>query len=183
MEIRDISDQALKDLFPPCRGCVYWEAPEEFGKDAQGRSKMGENEAFKAKRDWFRRVHRVWGCGGKILYLDHKPVAYAQYAPPHLLSGVKEYSEQLISPSPDAILISCLYLREGHRFRGLGRRLLQAVVADLKERGCRAVETYARDDPEENPSGPTGFHLKEGFRILRTERSEEMFFSLMRVEL
>lgn len=183
VNIRDIDDQSIKDLFSPCSGCIYWEAPEKFGKDDRGEPKVTEHEAIKIKRDWFKRTQEIFASCGKILYVDGKAVGYSQYAPPGLVEHVAEYSQELFPPSPDAILISCLYIREGHQGRGLGDRLLQAVIKNLRERDYQAVETYSRDDSANNCSGPTKFYLKNGFKLLKTKRWENATFSLMRLGL
>jgi len=61
--------------------------------------------------------------------------------------------------------------------------LLQAVLADLKNRNFKAAETYARDDSPNNCSGPTNFYLKNGFTALKSKKWEKVPFSLMRKEL
>jgi len=157
IEIKDISDLTFTDLFSPCNGCIYWEAPEHFGQDEHGRLKLAEEKAIEIKQDWFKKALRMFGCCGMILYVEGEAVGYAQYAPPQLLPNVAEYSQLMSSPSPDAVLISCLYIKKEYQKQGLGKRLLQAVLENLSERGFHAVETYARDDAIDNCSGPTEF--------------------------
>ncbi|MEM2057748.1 MAG: GNAT family N-acetyltransferase, partial [Thermoproteota archaeon] len=79
-----------------------------------------------------------------------------------------------------AVLISCLFIAEKeYRGRGLGKLLLESIIEDLRKRGFKAVETFARRNNSNNPSGPVEFYLKNGFRVLR----EDPEFPLMRLEL
>jgi len=43
--------------------------------------------------------------------------------------------------------------------------LLKNIIDDLKGRGFRALETFARRGNSENPSGPLEFYIKNGFII------------------
>jgi len=183
IEIRDIDEHTIKDLPSPCNSCLYWEAPEKFGKDERGQPQVPEAEAIEIKRDWFKRTSGIFGTCGKILYLDGKAAGYVQYAPPHLLEYVTEYSRELFPPSPDGILLSCLYVRAEYQGKGLGTRLLQAVPEDLRERGYRALETYSRDGSVSNSSGPTALYLENGFKSVKTQKWGDATLTLMRLEL
>lgn len=77
-------------------------------------------------------------------------------------------------------MISCLFIAEKeYRRRGLGKKLLQSVIEDLRRRGVKAVETFARRNNPNNPSGLMEFYLKNGFMVLRDDPE----FPLMRIEL
>lgn len=173
IDIQNINDN-IKDLFSPCNTCVYWEAP---GKH----ERVTENEAFAIKKKWFEKT-RAYGNCGKLLYMAGSLKAYCQYGPPHLLENVSAYTD-ICPVSPDAVLISCLYVLEGYRKKNLGTTLLQAVVTDVRERGYYAVETYARDDSPNNCSGPTAFYLKNKFRVLKSKKWGDAVFSLVRRNL
>ena len=183
VEIRDIDERTVKDLFPSCNNCLYWEVPEKFGKNERGEPKVPEDEAIEIKRGWFERASEMHGSCGKILYADGEPVGYVQYAPSHLLENVVEFSRELFPASPDGILISCLHIRVGHQGKGLGTRLLQSVLDDLRGRGCQAVETYSRDDSDKGNSGPTVLYLENGFKALETKKWGDATFSLVRLDL
>lgn len=183
IEIRDINEETVKDLFPPCRGCLYWEAPEKLGEEGKAKPGVSEDEAIRIKEGWFRRASRRLSSCGKVLYVDGSPAGYAQYAPPHLFEKVGEYSRELFPPSPDAILLSCLYIQREQQGKGLGTRLLQAVIASLRESGNKALETYSRDDSSNSTAGPTSLYLENGFRPLKTKKWGEATFSLVRLEL
>jgi GNAT superfamily N-acetyltransferase len=62
------------------------------------------------------------------------------------------------------VFLSCLYIADKTlRGRGLGEALLQNIIDDLKRRGFKAVETFARRGDSNNPSGPLEFYIKNGF--------------------
>jgi GNAT superfamily N-acetyltransferase len=165
----------IYDLFPPCRACVYWEAPEQQGL-------ITEKEAFSLKKTWIQETRSTFSACGRLLYEEDIPVAYAQYCSPHFLKGAEEYA--FISPvSPDAIFISCLYVAENYRGRGFGTYLLNEVLSDVKGQEWKAVETYSRDDSPNNCSGPTAFYTRNGFSLLKTKEWEGAVFSLVRRRL
>ena len=183
IEIRDIDEETFEELMPECRRCLYWEAPDKFGRDEGGEPKVAEGEAIAIKRGWFKKASEIMGSCGKIMYADGKAVGYAQFAPPHLFEKVAEYSRELFPPGPDGVLISCIYIQGEYQGKGLGTRLLQAVIEDLRERGCEVLETYSRDDSVNNASGPTVMYLENGFKVMQTKKWGGGTFSLMKLEL
>lgn len=157
-----------------CKYCLYWEFPEECVDP----SRESREEMLAKKLNWLRSVRNAFGDCGKIMHVDGKPVGYAQYAPPKMLPLSAEYPSG--PPSEDAVLVSCLFIaQKKYRRRGLGNRLLQSIIEDLRKRGVKAVETFARKNNPNNPSGPMEFYLKNGFRVLRDDPE----FPLMRLEL
>lgn len=60
---------------------------------------------------------------------------------------------------------ACVYWE----YPGLGRRLLNEVIDDLRGRRFHSVQTFARDDSSNNCSGPTKFWLAQGFSVVATE--------------
>jgi len=180
VKIVDLTEESLRDapeweVHPfSCKYCLWWEFPEECIESA----KEEKEEVIKKKLKWLRETSRLFGNCGKILYVDARCVGYAQYAPSKFLPHSSDY--QAGPPSGDAVLISCLFIPQ-REFRGLGlgSQLLQGIISDLRGRGIKAVETFARKGKPENPSGPVGFYLKNGFRIYRDDEE----FPLMRMEL
>jgi hypothetical protein len=57
--------------------------------------------------------------------------------------------------------------------------MLAYLLSDLKSRGYKVVEAFARTKPESAPANPLGFYLKHGFMVKR-KRDE---FPLVRREL
>ncbi|MBU7017078.1 MAG: GNAT family N-acetyltransferase [Theionarchaea archaeon] len=172
IHVESVSKETIENLFTPCRECVYWEAPH---------CETTATDTISIKKKWFEETLKTFGNCGKILYVERFPVGYAQYCSPHYLENAREYSK-VLPASPDTILISCLYVREGYRKKGLGTALLGSVLDDLELRGYCTVETYSRDDSPNNCSGPSVFYLKNGFAVIRKKEWENIPFSLMRYD-
>lgn len=179
IEIVNITEENLKDTpewdtHPfSCKYCIYWEFPEKCL--SPGKEKM--EDLLEKKLSWLRKTNKIFGNCGMIAYVDGKPAGYAQYALPKLLPNSANY---LLQPSDDAILISCLFIPEKKlRRSGVGSHILQSIIDDLRKRGAKAVETFARKGRLENPSGPMEFYLRNGFRVYKNEKE----FPLMRLDL
>jgi len=176
IEIRNIDGTIFVDLFHPCKECIYWECPSKC-------SKASSKEKAKIKLEWFKKVSSVFGTCGKILYANRNPVAYCQFAPPQDIENIKEYEKHVSSASRDDVIITCLYIRGGYRGRGFGQNLLMNIIEETRKKGCKFLETYARDDSNNNPSGPTEFYLDKGFKIIESKKWENASFSLLRLNL
>jgi hypothetical protein len=61
----------------------------------------------------------------------------------------------------------------------IGTQMLKSLITELRQRGFKAIETFARRSTGENPSGPFGFYMKNGFKIKHNGSD----FPLMRLEL
>jgi len=179
IEIASLTEENLKDApewdgHPfSCKYCTYWEFPEECTDPA----KKKKEDMLEKKLSWLRNTNKVFGNCGMIAYVSGKPAGYAQYAPPKLLINLAGYTSR---PSDDAVLISCLFIpqKELRRSR-MGSQLLRSIIDDLRRRGVKAVETFARKGKPDNPSGPVEFYLRNGFRIYEDDKE----FPLMRLEL
>ena len=166
-----------RDLFGPCNTCSYWESPEGSCET------LAEEDAHR-KSEWLDATARQFAPCAKLLCAEGNPVAFCQYAPPHFTPGVCKYTELAPRLDPDAVLITCLYVTEGHRGKGFGRALLREVIEDLRRRNCGAIETIGRNDSTNNCSGPTQLYLSEGFSVVATETYEDgASFSLLRLDL
>jgi len=162
--IRDITEENLGDIPRPCRGCLYWELPEDFEKLRQQKKPQLAEEK---KKEWFTKTLREFGNCGKIVYRDKMPIGYAQYAPVSHLPQARSYKSGRPERIEDrTVFISCLYISEEEdRGKGIGMKLLNTVVMALRNRGFKAVETFARRGSANNPSGPIELYLKKDFKI------------------
>ena len=159
VQIIDISKQILRDIPSPCRNCIYWEFPELFNR-------VNSEEAFKHKKSCFIKALDRFGVCGKVLYVNDEAIAYSQFAPYHLLPQTKNYGCQLEEVRNDIIFLSCLFIcKPEYRRMGLGSRLLEDILSTLKAYGANKIETIARKDSANNPSGPLEFYLKHNFQI------------------
>jgi len=168
VQIEDIKEANLGDIPESCRGCVYWEFPEEFDKAKEEKTETQRRLEFEEKkREWFVQTLKEFGTCGKIVYYNGRPVAYAQFAPSVRLPNIGYYESKPVGKLEDGVVfLSCLYIAdETLRGKGLGEALLKNIIDDLKGRGFRALETFARRGNSENPSGPLEFYIKNGFII------------------
>jgi GNAT superfamily N-acetyltransferase len=181
--IRDITKANLADIPEPCRSCVYWEFPDDFDKAKQDKIESRRGLEFEEKkRGWFVKTMKKFGTCGKIAYCDSRPVAYAQFAPSELLPNTIHYESQPVGRLGEGVVfLSCLYVAKGElRGKGLGKTLLENIIKDLRGRGFKAIETYARKGSSDNPSGPLEFYIKEGFAVKDQTNPE---FPLVRISL
>jgi len=181
VSIKDITEENLGDIPEPCRSCLYWETPL-FEQSKQKGLPTEEVQCEAMKATWFLKTLKEFGNCGKILYVDDKPIGYTQYSTANRLPNTRQYgAEKLGRAEENVVFISCLYISdENFRGKGLGKRLLDEVVVDLKKRGFKAVETFARRSSANNPSGPIELYLKKDFQIREEIDSD---FSLVRLNL
>ncbi|HXG41099.1 MAG TPA: GNAT family N-acetyltransferase [Candidatus Limnocylindrales bacterium] len=112
----------------------------------------------------------VFGSYAKVLLLDDEPAAYVQFGPlsayPRALRVRELYPQLPDSPLP--AVITCIAVTRAARRRGLARRLVEAVCADLAARGFAAVEAYPEADarPDETSAASPAFWVACGFRIV-----------------
>jgi GNAT superfamily N-acetyltransferase len=112
----------------------------------------------------------VFGSYAKVLLLDERPVAYAQFGPLSAYpraARVRELYRQL----PDAPLpavITCIATTAEGRGAGHAARLVAAVCDDLAARGFSAVEAYPElDRPADATSAATpAFWQAAGFALV-----------------
>lgn len=177
IDIVDIRKSNLADIPESCRGCVYWEFPSDFEKGKNDTQRKAEFEI--KKREWFEKTLEEFGTCGKIVYHEGVPVAYAQYAPSARLPNINEYQSKDVGKVEEGVVfLSCLYVAdETLRDKHIGETLLQNVIEDLRRRGFKAIETFARRSQADNPSGPMAFYVKSGFVVKDNTNPE---FPLMR---
>ncbi len=179
--IEDITQGNLEDIPEPCKACLYWENPALRNKQ-QSTTEKTRNTAEKA--EWFLKTLKEFGNCGKIIYVDDKPVGYAQYSNASRLPNTREYGAKKLGTTQEKVaFISCLYVsNKNFRGKGLGTRLLDEVILDLKNSGFNAVETFARERSSNNPSGSIQLFLRKGFRVReRLETTPD--FALVRLDL
>lgn len=174
VEIKDITESNLIDIPNVCRRCLYWSFSEEPEKN--------ERKLEGKKKNWILQTLKEFGVCDKILYYQDVPVGYAEYGPSNRFLNIREYQSQPIGKiEDDVVFLSCLYIvNKDLRGKGLGEKLLNSLIDDLKKRGFKAIETYARRNSANNPSGPVEFYIKNGFQI-KDETDPE--FPILRLNL
>ena len=169
--ITPVTLEGLADLPRLCNRCGFWESLEPVSLENDFSS--GDLD----KRHWYENVLAQWGSCGKLVVEADQALAYAQYAPADFFPQLQFY--KLGPVSRDAIFLSCLFVPDGFRGRGLGKLLIHSMQKDLIKRGYRAIETFARRAPARNPSGWTEFYLANGWQVIKESSS----MSLLRLDL
>ena len=126
----------LDALVTPCRTCLFWEL------DPVRRARITSTEAAAAEKDaWLSEVLREWGSCGRVALVDDRPVGHLVYAPAAFVPATAGFPTAPVSP--DAVLLTTVYVEPAHAGGGLGRMLVQGMARDLIERGgIRAVEAF-----------------------------------------
>lgn len=171
LRIERVNEDNFKEIPNPCKYCLYWQTSGSFGEE------MLKPEMEQKKREWFNKVNSEFGSCIKTAYLNGTPIGFIQYASAKFFPRVEEYASG--PPSEDAVFIACLYLtNKEERGKGLGTIMLENLVAELKERKFEALETFARKNSADNPSGPIKLYLKHNFKI----KNDKDDFPLIRLD-
>ncbi len=176
IEIRQITPESIDEIPRFCRICLYWQSPKDFDQESS------ETELMARKKIWYNQVHKTFGNPGKILYYNGEAVGYAQHAPASSFPQAKAYESGPIGRiSEGVVFLSCLHIcEESLRRKGMGLKLLESVITDLRTKGFKAIETYARRGSSNNPSGPVELYFTRGFKVKSKVNPE---FPLLRLDL
>ena len=125
----------------------------------------------------------VAGSYAKVLLIDDVPAAYSQFGPLTAYPRAQRTRDlyPALPDSPLPAVITCIASTADARDRGLARRLVDDVCADLGRRGFAAVETYPEIGarPDATSAATPAFWESVGFVIAaRDER-----FPVMRRDL
>jgi GNAT superfamily N-acetyltransferase len=151
----------LAELPGPCATCLFWEF------DPVRRASVPAEEQAQEKEAWISRVLREWGSCGRVVLVDGAPVGLAMYAPEAYLPGAAVFPTA--PASPDAVLLTTMYVAPEHRGGGLARMLVQGMARDLISRTTvRAVEAFGRTRGGSGCVIPTDFLGSVGFKTQRS---------------
>ena len=169
----------LAALRAPCRECLFWEM------DPVRRARVDAGEAAAEKEAWVSRVLREWGSCGRVALVDDLPVGYVVYAPPAFVPGADGFPTAPVSP--DAVLMTTVYVDPRHAGGGLGRMLIQGMAKDLITRGeLHAVEAFghrrpgAGAGPRRNAGPPTGSPVEGSSCVLPADFLDSVGFKTQR---
>jgi len=121
-----------------CRSCVFYEL------DPVRRARLVDHpdEALAEKEAWTSQVLREWGSCGRVAMVDDVGAGHVIWAPPAYVPGASAFPTAPVSP--DAVVMTTLYVDPAYRQAGIGRLLIQGMARDLIKRGgIRAVECFA----------------------------------------
>jgi len=155
-----------------CHECVFW----------QSRVPRRAN-----KQRWIERVEDDWGAWGALYHDDDgRLLGSIQYGPATLFPRAFELPAG--PPSDDAVLVTCVYL-VSRATPWVEQSLFLAAIGEARDKGARALETFAYRYPEGKSAYerfivhrtvfPRDFLADFGFQTVRTEGRVE----LVRLEL
>lgn len=160
-------------LSAPCRSCLFWEL------DPVRHRRVPHGHAQAEKERWLSEVLRDWGSCGRVVIVDGEAVGYLIYAPPSYVPGAASYPTAPVSP--DAVLLTTVWIDPGYAGGGLGRMLVQGMARDLiQRRHVRAVEAFGDVGPLSGIHGrrcaaPAGFLAAVGFKTHRAHPTAPRF--------
>jgi hypothetical protein len=160
--ILSVTDADAGHLPECCGTCVFWQ-------------RTGASSNASAKRRWSRRAERSFGPWGRVLQEGGEFRGVIQYGPRSL------FPRSRIMPSgpasPDAAVVTCVYLGATDRADACERLFLEAL-ADLQARGIGAVEAFSINYPDEVP---TRERFEAHHTMFDREFLEHLGFSPVRV--
>jgi GNAT superfamily N-acetyltransferase len=89
---------------------------------------------------------------------------------PYAFARLKIPPTEIEVPPQDVAMILCFVIHPGHRRQGLAAKLLEAAIANFRQRGFAFVEAYpfkAGDDPDTDYHGPRKLYDCLGFEVFR----------------
>ena len=159
--IAGLTGLTLQEAPTVCQSCVWWQS-------SAGRSVD--------KGRWIERAESDWGPWGAVYRDDDGTVIGSmQYGPATLFPRAWELPAG--PPSEDAVLVTCAYLTE-RASPWVMQSLFLAAIGDARDRGAKALETFAYRYREGESQYerfqvhktifPSDFLADFGFRTLRT---------------
>jgi hypothetical protein len=150
-----------------CHECVWWQSRGRRAAD---------------KRRWIERTEEEWGPWGTLYYDDDgKVLGSMQCGPAALFPRAAELPAG--PPSDDAVLVTCAYLVD-RSSPWVMQSLILAAIGEAKDKGAKALETFAYRYPEGESSYerfivhktifPRDFLSDFGFRTVRTAGRVEL---------
>jgi hypothetical protein len=158
-QVTGLTGVTVQDAPHVCRGCIWWQS--------RGRP------ADKAK--WIEKAETDWGPWGTVYYNnDGRVLGSMQYGPAELFPRAADLPAG--PPSDDAVLVTCAYVVDTSS-PWVMQSLFLAAIGDARDRGARALETFAYDYVEGESQHerfyvhktifPADFLADFGFRIVR----------------
>jgi hypothetical protein len=124
--VSGLTGLTLLDTPTVCHDCIWWQSRGERKVD---------------KRKWIEKTETEWGPWGTVYYdADGHVLGSMQYGPAHLFPRAAGLPAG--PPSADAVLVTCAYLVETSS-PWVVQSLFLAAIGDAKDRGAKALETFA----------------------------------------
>jgi hypothetical protein len=165
--VRGLTGLTIRTAPTVCHRCVWWQSRRRRGPD---------------KERWIEQAEQEWGAWGSLYYDDDGAVLGSmQYGPAHLFPRAAELPAGPVSD--DAVLVTCAYLVD-RTSPWVLQSLFLAAIGEAKDKGAKALETFAYRYPEGETAYerfivhktvfPHDFLADFGFRTIRTEGRVEL---------
>ena len=126
MSVEGLTGITLDHAPGVCQGCVWWQSRPGRRVD---------------KRKWIEKAETEWGPWGTVYFdSDGKLLGSMQYGPAELFPRAAQLPAG--PPSSDAVLVTCAYLVD-ESSPWVMQSLFLAAIGDAKDKGARALETFA----------------------------------------
>jgi hypothetical protein len=124
--VAGLTGVTLQDVPSVCHECVWWQSRAGRSVD---------------KSKWIEKAETEWGPWGTVYYdADGRVLGSMQYGPAELFPRAAELPAG--PPSADAVLVTCAYLVETSS-PWVMQSLFLAAIGDSRDRGAKALETFA----------------------------------------
>jgi GNAT superfamily N-acetyltransferase len=134
VEIRNLTESNVDDALVVC-------TPERLTPSWNPFYRQG----LRVRRKWLLNLLDSVGSCCKIAYVNAKPVGMIQFNPFHRIP-------YFATKRRDALYIHCIFVRHEFRNQGIGSRLLEALIDEMKKpnplfenKPCRVFVTTARE--------------------------------------
>jgi hypothetical protein len=142
--VAGLTGATLRSAPTVCHECIWWQS--RAGRETN-------------KQRWIEKVEEEWGAWGTVYYdADGRVLGSMQYGPADAFPRAAELPAG--PPSEDALLVTCAYLVHPST-PWVMQSLFLAAIGDAKDKGAKAVETFAYRYPE-------GQSLSERFHVHKT---------------
>jgi len=159
--VTGLTGVTLQDVPLACHECIWWQT--------RGRRATDKNR-------WMEKIELDFGAFGTVYYDgDGRVLGSMQYGPAELFPRAAELPAG--PPSDDAVLVTCAYLVE-QSSPWVMQSLFLAAIGDARDRGAKALETFAYRYREGESQYerfqvhktifPSDFLADFGFQTLRT---------------
>ena len=132
VEICDLTEINVDDALAVCTSDKWRDVPSY-------------RRGLKVRREWLLRLYRTVGTCCKIAYIENDPVGMLQYTPLHRVPYFR-------TKRKDVLYIHCIFVKRDYRGRGIGSKLLDALIDEMKKPNplfeantCRLFVTTARE--------------------------------------
>lgn len=154
---------AIENLFGPkgaCNNCwcMYWRIGAQYRRNSPTRNKFA-----------FKSILRQGPPPGLIAFEGDLPVGCCQLTPRKDLTWLERtWGPKTIDKTP-VWSISCLYIRKGHRKKGVTAAPISAAIHAAKKANAPALEAYPLDASKSPSATGTGYvstFARAGFKVV-----------------